>query len=120
MPEAPAGKGIERARAASDIPAVNEVGRAQFDRVRRAGISALASDRAAPQGLSGEIFAFLAPTLRDSGVLRADRQQAALELLEKRLAGLDGSVAVEAARVIREALRSVVQLRDIQNSLIRG
>jgi hypothetical protein len=120
-PEAPTGKSTEWARATSEIAGVNEVGRAGFDRVQgRTGPPAVPSHGAKPHGLSGEIFAFLAPSLRDSGVLRADRQQVALEQLEKRLAGLGGTVAHEAARVIREALRSLVQLREIQNSLIQG
>jgi hypothetical protein len=120
-PGAPTGKSIEWARAASQVAGVNEVGRAGFERVQgRVGSSAFPSDGAKPNGLSGEIFSFLAPALRDPGVLRSDRQQAALELLEKRLAGVDGTVAHEAARVIREALRSLVRLGEHQNSLIRG
>jgi hypothetical protein len=116
-----AGNGIEWARAASGIAKVNEVGRARIGRVQgRVGPSAFPPDGTKPNGLSGEIFSFLAPTLRDFGVLRGDRQQLALERLERRLAGLDGTVAREAARVIREALRSLAQLREIQNSLIRG
>lgn len=120
--DAPTGNGIESARAASGIAKVNKVDRARFDGVQApVGPAAFPPDGVKPKGLSGEIFNFLAPTLRDSGVLRGDRQQAVLEeLLEKRLAGLDGTVAREAARVIREALRSLVQLREIQNSLIRG
>jgi hypothetical protein len=118
---APTGNGIEWARAAPGIGKVNEVGRARFERVQgRVGPSAFSSDGAKPNGLSGELFAFLAPAMRDAGVLRADRQQAALELLQKRAAGLEGTVAREAAQVIREALRSLVQLREIQNSLIKG
>jgi hypothetical protein len=118
--DAPTGMGIEWTRAVSEIAEANAVGRAGFAPLQRRAGRSFPSDQTRPQGLSGEIFSFLAPAVRDSGVLRADRQQAALEALEKSLAGLDGSVAHEAARVIRGALRTLVQLREVQNSLIRG
>jgi hypothetical protein len=120
-PRPDTGRAVERppAAAAPEITEIRQVSRAVFDRAQgRAG--AAASDPARPQGLSGELFCFLAPSLRDAGILRADRQQAALEQLEKHLAGLNGSVALEAVQVIRGALRSLAQLRDTQNSLIKG